>query len=88
MWVLPVWGALVFRLILAIGVAPRQPPPTSISGPIIAVLSSALLLVRAAVLRTPKWPIKEAIDRPRWPVRLLLRAGFVVSTPYCWRILM
>ena len=47
-WVLPVWGASVFGLILASGVAPGQPPPTPmISGPIMAVLSSALLLVSA-----------------------------------------
>jgi hypothetical protein len=46
MWVLPVWGASVFVLILAGGVAPGQPPPTPmISGPIIALLASALLLV-------------------------------------------
>ena len=48
MWVLPVWGASVLVLILAAGVAPGQPPPTPmISGPILAVLSSALLLVSA-----------------------------------------
>jgi hypothetical protein len=48
MWVLPVWAASVFVLILAIGVAPGQAPPTPmISGPIFAVLSAALLLVSA-----------------------------------------
>jgi hypothetical protein len=48
MWVLPLWGASVFVLILAIGVAPGQAPPAPmISGPIIAVLSAALLLVSA-----------------------------------------
>lgn len=48
MWVLPAWGASVSVLILAIGVAPGQAPPTPmISGPIIAVLSSALLIVSA-----------------------------------------
>ncbi len=48
MWVLPLWGASVFVLILAIGVAPGQAPPAPmISGLIIAVLSAALLLVSA-----------------------------------------
>jgi hypothetical protein len=48
MWVLPVWAASVFVLILSIGVAPGQAPPTPmISGPIFAVLSAALLLVSA-----------------------------------------
>src|SRR5207249_2826313 len=41
-------GAAVCALILAIGVAPGQPPPTPMfSGAFIAVLSAALLLVSA-----------------------------------------
>lgn len=48
MWALPVWAASALALILVIGVAPGQAPPTPmISGPIVAVLSSALLLVSA-----------------------------------------
>jgi len=48
MWVLPVWGASVFVLILVGGVAPGQAPPAPmISGPVIAVLSSALLAISA-----------------------------------------
>ena len=48
MWMLPVWGAAVCVLILAIGVAPGQLPPTPVfSGAVIAVLSTALLLVSA-----------------------------------------
>ncbi|MGH2428572.1 MAG: hypothetical protein ACRDGV_06740 [Candidatus Limnocylindria bacterium] len=48
MWVLPLWaaGALVFYLVA--GVEPDQPPPPPmISGPILAVLSAAALLVSA-----------------------------------------
>jgi hypothetical protein len=45
MWALPAWGAAVCVLILAIGIAPGQPPPTPVfSGAIIAVLSATLLL--------------------------------------------
>jgi hypothetical protein len=48
MWVLPVWGASVFVLILAIGVAPGQAPPSPmISGIIFAMSSAALLVVSA-----------------------------------------
>ena len=48
MWVLPIWGASTFGLILAIGVAPGQAPPwPMISGPIFAVFSTSLLLVSA-----------------------------------------
>lgn len=48
MWVLPIWAASAFVLILAIGVAPGQAPPwPMISGSIFAVLSTALLLVSA-----------------------------------------
>ena len=44
MWVSPAWGAAVCVLILAIGVAPGQPPPTPMfSGAFIAVLSALLL---------------------------------------------
>jgi hypothetical protein len=46
MWTLPGWAAAVSVLILAVGVAPGQAPPNPmISGPIIAVLSAAILLV-------------------------------------------
>jgi hypothetical protein len=45
-WSLPIWAASVFALTLAFGVAPGQAPPTPMfSGPIIAVLAAALLLV-------------------------------------------
>ena len=48
MWSLPIWAASVFALNLAFGVAPGQAPPSPmISGPIVAVLAAALLLVSA-----------------------------------------
>ncbi|MEO8571972.1 MAG: hypothetical protein ABI553_09780 [Chloroflexota bacterium] len=48
MWVLPIWGASAFVLILAIGVSPGQAPPwPMISGSIVAVFSAALLLFSA-----------------------------------------
>ncbi len=48
MWSLPIWAASVFALNLAFGVAPGQAPPSPmISGPIVAVLAAALLIVSA-----------------------------------------
>ena len=48
MWSLPIWAVSVFALNLAFGVAPGQAPPSPmISGPILAVLAAALLLVSA-----------------------------------------
>ena len=48
MWILPIWGASVFILTVAFGVAPGQAPPTPmISGPIVAVLAAAGLLASA-----------------------------------------
>jgi hypothetical protein len=48
MWCLPIWAASVFALTFAAGVAPGQAPPSPMfSGPIIAVLAAALLLVSA-----------------------------------------
>lgn len=48
MWLLPAWAAGVVVLMLAIGVAPGQPPPTPVfSGAVITVLSTTLLLVSA-----------------------------------------
>jgi len=48
MWVLPAWAIAADVLILVIGLAPGQaPPPPLISGPIFAVLASAILLVSA-----------------------------------------
>jgi len=48
MWLLPAWGVSVFALILATGVVPGQPTPyPMISGPIVALLASALLLLSA-----------------------------------------
>lgn len=48
MWLLPIWGASVFVTILRSGVAPNQRPPTPFfTGPIVAALSSTLLLVTA-----------------------------------------
>ena len=46
MWLLPIWalGAAVFYV--AVGIKPGQPPPPPlVSGPILAVLTSAVLLV-------------------------------------------
>jgi hypothetical protein len=46
LWILPIWAATVPLLYLAFGTAPNQPPaPPMISGPIIAVLAAATLLV-------------------------------------------
>lgn len=46
MWALPVWAAAVPVFYLVAGVRPDvPPPPPMISGPIIAVLSAALLLL-------------------------------------------
>ena len=48
MWLLPLWGASVFIAILRSGVAANQKPPSPFfTGPIIAALSSALLVVSA-----------------------------------------
>jgi peptidoglycan/LPS O-acetylase OafA/YrhL len=48
MWLLPLWGVSVFATILRTGVAADQAPPSPyFSGPIIAALSSALLIVAA-----------------------------------------
>jgi len=59
MWLLPLWAASAFAMILAIGVAPGEPPPTPmVSGPVIALLSSALLLVSA-----PRFFGREAAQR-------------------------
>lgn len=61
LWVLPVWAAFVPVAYLVAGTAPGQPPaPPMISGPIVAVLSGAALLVdrrrftRAAADRAPR----------------------------------
>jgi hypothetical protein len=46
LWILPIWAATVPLLYLAFGTAPNQPPaPPMISGPIIAALAAAALLV-------------------------------------------
>lgn len=48
MWLLPVWAASTFLLILAIGVAPGEAPPWPMfSGGVVTVLSAALLVVSA-----------------------------------------
>ena len=52
MWVLPIWGAATMLLILALGVAPGQAPPTPlISGLVVVVLSTVLLAVSAPLFR-------------------------------------
>ncbi|HVQ23474.1 MAG TPA: hypothetical protein VMT36_09385 [Candidatus Saccharimonadia bacterium] len=52
MWVLPIWGAATMLLILALGVAPGQAPPTPlISGLVVVVLSTALLAVSAPLFK-------------------------------------
>jgi cytochrome bd-type quinol oxidase subunit 2 len=52
MWVLPIWGAATMILIIALGVAPGQAPPTPlISGLVVVVLSSLLLVVSAPLFR-------------------------------------
>jgi hypothetical protein len=45
-WALPIWAAVVPVFYLVAGVDPGQPPPPPmISGPIVAILSGAVLLV-------------------------------------------
>ena len=46
MWLLPIWGAAVSATILRQGVVEGQAPPSPLfTGPLIAALSSALLLI-------------------------------------------
>lgn len=46
MWLLPAWALLVPGLYLAFGTAPGAPPsPPMISGPIIALIAAAILLL-------------------------------------------
>jgi hypothetical protein len=46
MWVLPVWSVGVAAFYVVAGVEPDQPPPPPmVSGPIIAVLTAAILLI-------------------------------------------
>ena len=48
MWLLPIWALCILVFYLVIGVQPDQPlPPPMISGPILAVLCVAILLVSA-----------------------------------------
>ena len=48
MWFIPVWTAGIGVFYLAAGVDPAQPPPPPmISGPIVAAISAAILLVSA-----------------------------------------
>lgn len=47
-WALPVWAAGVFAFYVVAGTDPSQPPPPPmVSGPIMAALSAAILLVSA-----------------------------------------
>ena len=46
LWVLPIWAALVPVAYVVFGTAPGQPPaPPMISGPIVAVVAAAALIV-------------------------------------------
>ena len=48
MWLLPIWAGSILVFYLVVGVEPDQPPPPlMISGPILAVLCAAILLVSA-----------------------------------------
>jgi hypothetical protein len=48
MWLLPAWALGVVVFYLVAGVQPDQPPaPPMVSGPIVAILSAAILLVTA-----------------------------------------
>jgi hypothetical protein len=48
MWLLPIWSAGVFVFYIVAGIrADQPPPPPMISGPILAILSTAILLVSA-----------------------------------------
>jgi hypothetical protein len=53
-WLLPAWAIGVPLLYLAFGTAPGQPPaPPMVSGPIIAILAAAVLLLDRARFRNP-----------------------------------
>ena len=55
MWLLPIWSAGVFIFYVVAGVrADQPPPPPMISGPIVAVLSAAILLVSAPRFSRPR----------------------------------
>jgi hypothetical protein len=46
LWVLPIWAAVVPVFFLVAGVQPDQPPaPPMVSGPIVAIMCAAILLV-------------------------------------------
>ena len=46
LWALPIWAAVVPVFYLVAGVQPDQPPPPPmVSGPIVAILCAAILLV-------------------------------------------
>ena len=54
LWLLPAWAIAVPFLYLAFGTAPGQPPaPPMISGPLVAVVSAAALLIDRGRFRGP-----------------------------------
>ncbi|MFN2418831.1 MAG: hypothetical protein ABR593_07905 [Candidatus Limnocylindria bacterium] len=45
-WALPIWAAVIAMFYLVAGVDPgRPPPPPMVSGPVVAILCAAILLV-------------------------------------------
>ncbi|MGH2382581.1 MAG: hypothetical protein ACRDG7_15370 [Candidatus Limnocylindria bacterium] len=54
-WALPIWAAVVPIFYLVAGVQPDEPPPPPmVSGPIVAVLCAAILLVRRPRATPPR----------------------------------
>jgi hypothetical protein len=59
MWALPVWSVGVMVFFVVTGTEPSQPPaPPMISGPIVAVVSAAILLVSGPRFFGPPPPAK------------------------------
>lgn len=63
LWLLPAWAILVPFVYLAVGTAADQPPaPPMISGPIVAVVAAAVLLVDRGRFRVSRPPSVDRTD--------------------------
>jgi hypothetical protein len=61
MWILPGWSILVFAAYVVFGLAPGQPPPPPmVSGPIVAILTAAVLIADAARFRAERSAVAPA----------------------------
>ena len=84
MWILPAWAALVPVQFLVVGVAAGQPPaPPMVSGPIVAAIAAAVLLLDRQRFSAPEgfrcgcW--RDEVDRLAPPVRARLRVAVGVE---------